>query len=172
MCGRSQARCLVAGDRSPAWWPPQQAACTAWHALPQVRDKLGSAPGWSTYDTYFGGGPISSLIKHSRLDEAAHAAVCAGRCLAVLQTELADVPGVALTVPQLAVNGLARFVNVWFDNILPTSRYEIGSSKRSRTSPGPGNWCAKCKPGWSNGQSRYARDSPRSTANAAFSSQQ
>ncbi|MEV0156093.1 hypothetical protein AB0H57_20515 [Micromonospora sp. NPDC050686] len=94
-----------------------QAARTAWHALTQVRDKLGSASGWSTYDTFFGGGAISSTIKHSRLDEAAQAAARADRCLAVLRTELADVPGMALTAPQLAVNGLTRFVDVWFDNI-------------------------------------------------------
>ncbi|MEG3632634.1 hypothetical protein [Micromonospora palythoicola] len=94
-----------------------RAAHTAWHALSQVRDKLGNASGWSTYDTFFGGGAISSAIKHSRLDEAAQAAAHADRCLAVLRTELADVPGVALTAPQLAVDGLTRFVDVWFDNI-------------------------------------------------------
>ncbi|WP_156313253.1 hypothetical protein [Micromonospora sp. HK10] len=94
-----------------------QAARAAWHALTQVRDKLGSASGWSTYDTFFGGGAISSTIKHFRLDEAAQAAAHADRCLAVLRTELADVPGMALTAPQLAVGGLTRFVDVWFDNI-------------------------------------------------------
>ncbi|MEV0428703.1 hypothetical protein [Micromonospora sp. NPDC050495] len=95
----------------------KQAARTAWQALTQVRDKLDSASGWSTYDTFFGGGAISSTIKHSRLDEAAEAAARADRCLAVLRTELAEVPGMALTAPQLAVGGLTRFVDVWFDNI-------------------------------------------------------
>jgi hypothetical protein len=56
-------------------------------------------------------------MKHSRLDEAAQAAAYADRCLAVLRTELADVPGLSLTAPQLAVDGLTRFVDVWFDNI-------------------------------------------------------
>lgn len=95
----------------------KQAARAAWQALTQVRDKLDSASGWSTYDTFFGGGAISSTIKHSRLDEAAQAAARADRCLTVLRTELADVPGMALTAPQLAVDGLTRFVDVWFDNI-------------------------------------------------------
>ncbi|MCZ7423592.1 MULTISPECIES: hypothetical protein [unclassified Micromonospora] len=94
-----------------------QAAHTASRALSQVRDKLGNASGWSAYDTFLGGGAISSAIKHTRLDEAAQAAAYADRCLAVLRTELADVPGVALTAPQLAVDGLTRFVDVWFDNI-------------------------------------------------------
>jgi hypothetical protein len=94
-----------------------QAAQTAQAALSRVREKLGSASGWSTYDTFFGGGAISSAVKHSRLDEAAHAAAYADRCLAVLRTELADVQGVALSAPQVTVDGLTRFVDVWFDNI-------------------------------------------------------
>jgi len=94
-----------------------QAARTASHALSRVRDKLGSASGWSTYDTFFGGGALGSAIKHSRLDEAAQAAAHADRCLVVLRAELADVHGVALTAPSLAVDGLTRFVDVWFDNI-------------------------------------------------------
>ena len=93
-----------------------QAARVASGALSQVRDKLGSASGWSTYDTFFGGGALSSAIKHSRLDEAAQAAAHADRCLAVLRSELADVRGVAVA-PNLAVDGLTRFVDVWFDNI-------------------------------------------------------
>jgi hypothetical protein len=94
-----------------------QAAGTAWHALSHVQDKLGNASGWSTYDTFFGGGALSSAVKHSRLDEAARAAAHADRCLAVLRTELADVDGMALTAPQLAVDGLTRFVDIWFDNV-------------------------------------------------------
>jgi hypothetical protein len=35
----------------------------------------------------------------------------------VLRTELADVDGMALTAPQLAMDGLTRFVDIWFDNI-------------------------------------------------------
>jgi hypothetical protein len=94
-----------------------QAARTAWHALRQVTEKLGSASGWSTYDTFFGGGALGSAIKHSRLDEAAQAAAHADGCFAVLRTELADVHNVALTAPNLAVDRLTRFVDVWFDNI-------------------------------------------------------
>lgn len=33
-------------------------------------DLLSSADGWSTYDTFFGGGMISSVIKHDRMDDA------------------------------------------------------------------------------------------------------
>ncbi|HMG45766.1 MAG TPA: hypothetical protein VK611_30835 [Acidimicrobiales bacterium] len=94
-----------------------EAALTARHALTIVRDQLGSASSWSTYDTFFGGGFISSAIKHDRLDDAAAAAAHADRCLAVLRTELADVGGAGLTAPRLGFDGLTRFLDVWFDNV-------------------------------------------------------
>ncbi|MDG4825607.1 hypothetical protein O7635_27485 [Asanoa sp. WMMD1127] len=94
-----------------------QAARTAAADLARVQERLRSASGWSTYDTFFGGGVIGSAIKHSRLDETAEAAARADRSLAVLRTELADVDGAAVAAPQLAIDGLTRFVDVWFDNI-------------------------------------------------------
>jgi hypothetical protein len=93
------------------------AARLAREALGQVEERLGSASSWSTYDTFFGGGAISSAIKHTRLDDAAEAAAHADRCLAVLRTELADIGGTGLTAPQLAMDGTTRFLDVWFDNI-------------------------------------------------------
>ena len=60
---------------------------------------------------------FSSTVKHHRMDEAAQAAAYADRCIAVLRTELADVGGVGVTAPQLAMDGTTRFVDVWFDNI-------------------------------------------------------
>src|SRR5262245_112553 len=93
------------------------AADAALRALAAVREKLGSASGWSTYDTFFGGGMLSSTIKHHRMDEAAQAAAYADRCIAALRTELADVSGLGVTAPQLAMDGLVRFVDIWFDNI-------------------------------------------------------
>jgi hypothetical protein len=95
----------------------QQAAAAAGQALSAVRERLGSASAWSTYDTFFGGGVMASAVKHSRLDDAAAAAARADQCLAVLRTELADVGGLGLTAPQLAVDAGTRFVDVWFDNI-------------------------------------------------------
>lgn len=94
-----------------------RAADEATHALALVRNKLGSAADWSTYDTFLGGGVIGSAVKHNRLDEAARAAARADQCLAVLRTELADVPGLQRSAPQLAIGELTRFVDIWFDNI-------------------------------------------------------
>jgi hypothetical protein len=86
-------------------------------ALSDVQEVLRSASGWSTYDTWFGGGMIASSIKHDRMDQAAQAAAVADQRLAVLRHELADVAGPGLgTAPQLALGGGIKFADVWFDN--------------------------------------------------------
>lgn len=93
------------------------AADAAAAALAAVRDSLQSASGWSTYDTWFGGGMIASSVKHDRMDEAARAAAVADQRLAVLRVELADVAGPDVgTAAQLALSGGTRFADVWFDN--------------------------------------------------------
>ncbi|MEU2613665.1 hypothetical protein ABZ570_19065 [Micromonospora sp. NPDC007271] len=93
-----------------------RAAAAARTALAAVRDHLAKADGWSTYDTFFGGGMVSSVIKHNRMDDAAAAARAADRRLAVLRTELADLPGVWLT-PELELGELTRFADIFLDNI-------------------------------------------------------
>lgn len=93
-----------------------EAAQTADVALREVAVKLDSASQWSTYDTFLGGGAVSSSIKHSRLDDAAAAATRADQSLAMLRTELADVD-LAATSPRLDVDGGTRFFDIWLDNI-------------------------------------------------------
>jgi chromosome segregation ATPase len=94
-----------------------RAADAATAALSEVQDVLRSASGWSTYDTWFGGGLIASSIKHDRMDEAAQAAALADQRLAVLRLELADIAGPGLsTAAQLALGGGTRFADVWLDN--------------------------------------------------------
>ncbi|MFU8854651.1 hypothetical protein ACNAW0_27305 [Micromonospora sp. SL1-18] len=93
-----------------------QAAMAARTALAAVRDHLAKADGWSTYDTFFGGGMVSSVIKHNRMDDAAAAARVADRRLAVLRTELADLPGVWVA-PELELGELTRFADIFLDNI-------------------------------------------------------
>jgi hypothetical protein len=94
-----------------------RAADAALLALDRARDRLSSASGWSTYDTFFGGGAIASAVKHERMDEAADATAEADQRLAVLRTELADVQEPGPTAPQLAIGSGTRFVDVWFDNL-------------------------------------------------------
>lgn len=91
-------------------------AGSAWDALSEVRNKLRSAESWSTSDVW-GGGILTAAAKYSRIDDAAHAAAVADRCLVVLRTELADVSGEVLSSPEVAVDGLTRFTDVWMDGL-------------------------------------------------------
>jgi hypothetical protein len=99
-----------------------QAARRAGIALGEVRSKLASAGSWSTYDTFLGGGMIASAIKHQRLDDAARAAAVADQQLTILRTELADVAGLPVDAPRLAISDTTRFFDVWFDNIFTDLR--------------------------------------------------
>ncbi len=120
-----------------------EAAQTTGQALDRLSRTLDSASGWSTYDTFFGGGLLSSSIKHARLDEAAAQAAHADQCLVLLRTELADVedaPQRGLSIP---VDGMTRFLDIWFDNIftdlavreriLKASSRVAGCARRVRT---------------------------------------
>lgn len=109
------------------------AVAAAQESLLRVEDQLRSASGWSTYDTFFGGGMVSSAIKHSKLDEAAAAAAQADRCLVVLRAELADVGGAGVHTPELGVTDLTRFVDVWLDNMFTdwAVRDRIEDAKRN-----------------------------------------
>jgi hypothetical protein len=94
-----------------------QAADAARQALSAVEDRLGSASGWNTYDTFFGGGMIATAMEHSRLDDAAAAAAEADRRMAVLRTDLTELDQVAETSPMITLSSATKFVDLWFNNI-------------------------------------------------------
>ncbi|SCL56000.1 hypothetical protein GA0070604_3321 [Micromonospora eburnea] len=107
-----------------------RAAAAARTALAAVRDRLARADGWSTYDTFFGGGLVGSVMKHDRMDDAAAAARVADRWLAVLRTELAGLPG-GWVAPELEVGELTRFTDIFLDNIF-TDLAVRGRIRRAR----------------------------------------
>lgn len=84
-------------------------------ALDHAVDRLESAGGWATYDTFFGGGMVADLVKHSRIDEATRAFVAVNRALERLSVELADLDLPAVRGAEIS-QGLAVF-DVLFDNI-------------------------------------------------------
>jgi hypothetical protein len=92
-------------------------ADTALQALAQLQDKLGSAMGWNTYDTFFGGGMLADIAEHNRLDEAAELAAEADRRVAALRTELVDLERAAPVSGPLAISSATKFVDLWFGNI-------------------------------------------------------
>ena len=84
--------------------------------LGSLCSELGSASGWSTYDTFLGGGMISSAIKHEHMDRAAELSRSADQALAVLSRELSDV-GAGQVAESLAMGDGTRFLDMWFDNV-------------------------------------------------------
>lgn len=88
---------------------------TASDALAEAFSSLQSAGGWSTYDTFFGGGMIADLMKHSRIEESSQAFARVNRALERLRVELADI-GVGAVQGVEISQSLAVF-DVLFDNL-------------------------------------------------------
>ena len=65
-------------------------ADAAAHALAEVRDRLGTAAGWSTFDTYLDHSMVANAVKHDRIDQAAQAARGADQLLARLRSDVSD----------------------------------------------------------------------------------
>ena len=95
----------------------QEAATRAWSALDAALRELGSADSWSAYDTWFGGGVVSSLLKHDRINGAGRLIAQAQEALDDLARELADVQDVARLPTDLGISPTTRTFDVWFDNI-------------------------------------------------------
>lgn len=85
-------------------------------ALDEALVKLDSAGGWSTYDTFFGGGVVADMVKHSNISEATDAFTGVNRALERLSTELADLG--ASTVDSVEISDTLAVFDVLFDNIL------------------------------------------------------
>ncbi|MCU4671258.1 hypothetical protein ACFQRL_01475 [Microbacterium fluvii] len=93
-----------------------EALKTASAALGVAMAKLDSAGGWSTYDTFFGGGMVADLIKHSRISETTAAFTTVNRALERLSAELADLSTAG--VRGLEISETLAVFDVLFDNIL------------------------------------------------------
>jgi len=85
-------------------------------ALDDALVKLDSAGGWSTYDTFFGGGFVSDIVKHSNISEATAAFAEVNRALERLSTELTDLG--ATPVDGVEISDTLAVFDVLFDNIL------------------------------------------------------
>lgn len=93
----------------------QTAERAARASLEAAAELLGSAGDWATYDTFFGGGMISGLVKYEKVDAATERVRAADEALRRLSAELADV-GLA-AVGGAEITDLARTFDLWFDNI-------------------------------------------------------
>lgn len=82
-----------------------------------IEDSLSSAESWGTFDLFTRGGIISSMAKHSALDEAQDGAEQLQIALSRFRTELADVR-IDGDMGQLNMDGFLRFADWFFDGLL------------------------------------------------------
>lgn len=87
----------------------------ALESLYGAREKLGSARNWGVYDM-LGGGFISTMIKHSKMNDASMLIEQAKRDLLVFQRELKDIQ-VALDL-RMEVGGFLSFADFFFDGLV------------------------------------------------------
>jgi hypothetical protein len=94
-----------------------RAAAAAGDALARAADSLASASAWSSYDTFFGGKGLSSMVKQDHMADAQRHAAAAQARLVTLAAELDDVPGARHISAELHLDGLTSFADIFFDNI-------------------------------------------------------
>jgi hypothetical protein len=111
-----EAELAAAGDQTREVDEARGAVRAALAAVDETLRRLGSAHAWGTYDTFFGGGLLSSAVKHDRIDAANASALGVRRSLERVRAELADVR-MDLAVTHLEVDGVTRALDVWFDNV-------------------------------------------------------
>lgn len=92
----------------------RSAGQTAQGGLDRVSDLLRSAEGWGTWDM-LGGGLLSTMIKHSRVDDARTELMKVRHSLDVFRRELSDVGG-DIDLPSVDLDGFTRFADYFWDN--------------------------------------------------------
>lgn len=84
-------------------------------ALNNAIDSLESAEGWGTFDM-FGGGMISTMVKHDHIDKATNHIHHAQTSMRSFQKELLDVDEV--TDFQIDISGMLKFADFFFDGLI------------------------------------------------------
>ena len=92
-----------------------QAGERALTSLRKAEEKLTSASNWGLWDI-FGGGLISGIAKHSKMNEATSYMEEAKRNLTVFQRELRDVNGTYNL--SLDIGGFLSFADFFFDGVI------------------------------------------------------
>ena len=90
-----------------------EAGRKALQALDEAAEKLGSAKRWGIWDIV-GGGLISSLVKHSRIDDARELLQQARNELESFSDELDDIQE---NLPDLEISDLVSTFDIVFDNV-------------------------------------------------------
>jgi len=83
-------------------------------ALNGMINSLKSAESWGTWDM-LGGGTLSTMAKHSKIDEAKEAASGVQSCLSSFNRELADVSQISNVNLGINISGFETFADYFFD---------------------------------------------------------
>ena len=89
-----------------------EAGAMALNSLRRAQDHLDGARNWGLLDM-FGGGMLTTFIKHAKLDEAKNCIRQAERDLKAFSRELRDVD-----LPAIDMNGFMGFADYFFDGFL------------------------------------------------------
>lgn len=87
----------------------------ALNSLYKAQDQLNSAKGWGWIDL-FGGGFITDLIKHSKMDDASRCMEDAKHYLKAFQKELSDID-LSMDL-RMEVGGFLSFADFFFDGLV------------------------------------------------------
>ncbi len=86
--------------------------------LDSARSRLSRADAWSAYDTFAGGGLLSSVVKHDHVDGAGDLIAQAQHAVVELAGALRDVGEVTTLRADLGLGPGTRTMDIWFDNIV------------------------------------------------------
>jgi hypothetical protein len=114
LCEIAEIRVLLTAELSEIGQAREAAERAAEH-LREAAELLVSARSWSAYDTWWGGGFVTSWMKRNNLDGVAAEMRAADAALKRFTTELSDVHMEGLQLVE--AGALTRFFDVWFDNL-------------------------------------------------------
>lgn len=95
----------------------EEAGEAALTKLGQAAESLHSANGYSTWDTFFGGGLMATHLKHDALDESENYLHNAQIALQRFQNELLDVQDMSTKSLAVETDGFVKFADYFFDDI-------------------------------------------------------
>ncbi|QDP99155.1 hypothetical protein FOH38_00550 [Lysinibacillus fusiformis] len=95
----------------------EEAGDVALTKLGQAAASLHSASGYSTWDTFFGGGLIATHLKHDALDKTESYLHNAQIALQRFQNELLDVQDMSTKSLHVETDGFVKFADYFFDDI-------------------------------------------------------
>ncbi|MEG0450667.1 MAG: hypothetical protein RR595_12500 [Lysinibacillus sp.] len=95
----------------------EEAGIRALTALGKTSTSLHSADGYSTWDTFFGGGLLATHLKHSALDSTESQLHSAQIALQRFRNELLDVQNISTKTLRVETDGFVKFADYFFDDI-------------------------------------------------------